>query len=230
MTMNIKLAAAAIGAAGFAFTAASASTVVEVTDPTQAATFSSFSMGGAGTHGAELRGGNPNTWELGLGPQTSQPNNPRTFVEANYTWIEDAAGQSFRFEVTTAGVGTLDVGGVTLTWDEPRPMQLGNAVEIFANRLSQVNITSINGHAFSTTVGDFTDGNSGESKVFFSEDFVTDGLVLEGTLGIVNGGNSANLVFIKLGDVDVDPVPVPAAGLLLGGAFGAGLFRKLRKR
>lgn len=230
---NSFTAALAIGALSF-FSAAEAASIVSSTDPQVINSFVSFGdknpdgSSAPGVEGVELRGGRAGArdWEIGLGDQTSTPGR---FNQAEFTWTETAAGQSFVYEVTAAGVATLTISNVgnseTVSWTTPG-LNLGNAIEIFAKREAEITITEINDVAFNFNVGDITIDNQ-ETLVLISDDFLN-GFKLEGTLGMLNGNGSRYGINIKAGNVN--PVPVPAAGILFGAVLAAGATRKLRKR
>ncbi|NRA30980.1 MAG: hypothetical protein HRU11_12065 [Parvularculaceae bacterium] len=226
-----QIASAAAISAAVLLGAAQAASVQVITDPVVAATFTTFSNGGAGVQGAELRGGDGGgraTWEVGFGQQTSQPG---TFVEAQRQWVETAAGQGFLFQIDASGAGTFQIldGGtatITQTWSVPA-LGLGNAIEFFVKRDAEMTITAINGMPFNFNIGDITNTTS-EAFLIYSEDFLN-GFTIEGTLGMINGRGSFRGIVMKAGNVEFAPVPVPAAGLLFAGAFGAAAMRRLRK-
>lgn len=225
------LVSSALIVGAIAFGAAHAAPVIEITDPTEKASFTSFSNGGAGVQGAELRGGNGQlngTWEVGFGQQTSQSG---TFVQNQFVWTETPTGQDFVYSISGAGVGNFqlirnNVVEVNLTWNASA-MQLGNSIEFFAKRLAEMTITEVEGMAVNFSLGDITSMGS-EALILYSEDFL-DGFEIKGTLGLVNGRNSAYGIVMKAGNVTLNPVPVPAAGLLFAGAAGIGAIRRLRR-
>lgn len=220
-----SLTAAALLLAGAAH-----ATPMNVTGTPQGDSFTSFAGPGPGTHGLETRGGG-GSWELGLGTATSQSGG---FNQAEWSWDDatlDAGQWAFEYDYN-AGTSELRMWDA-LTGTRPvaatlsfSGMSQGNAVEIFAKRQAEINITELDGHAFNLTVGDITTGGNDTAR-FYSEDFL-DGFVMKGTLDILSGGNSAREVFVKAGNVDA-PVPLPAAlPLLAAGLGGLAMVRRRR--
>jgi hypothetical protein len=214
---------------------ASAATIANITGTDQAATFTSFHGGGAGTHGVEIRGGRARAadWELGLGSATSQNNNPATFTQREIDWGTGPTtyGFSYVYSDMTTTFSLLDISTeavvTSASWDG---LKTGNAIQIFANRSATITVGEINGLLFGDTIGAI--GNtSGSLATYFGLSLI-DGFTMSGSVQVTGGGGSANLIFIKAGNVDVPaPIPLPAAAwMLLAGMAALGAAARKRAR
>jgi hypothetical protein len=198
-----------------------------VTDTAVAGTFTDFLASGPGAQGVELRGGDGTgaaEWEAGLGTQTSASGQFSEERRVDWTGIT-----SFRFVLDDSGnallelLDSLSAVQHSLTWSG---ISAGNAIKFSTKREADLTITSVDGMSANTSL----DGTNFETAVFAGSG-LTDGFEVTGLVSIVNGGRSANGITIKTGNVigaDIGEVPVPAAGLLFGGAVLAGAARRLK--
>ncbi|MEE4210935.1 MAG: hypothetical protein V2I43_16930 [Parvularcula sp.] len=218
-----------VGLSALAMTMGMGHAAQVVTDPAVAGTFIDFLASGPGAHGVELRGGDgagAAQWEAGLGTQTSASG---TFSEARR--VDWSLVDAFRFAVDGSGNAVLELLGAgtsplhTLNWSG---LSVGNALMFTTKREADITITSVDGMAANTAL----DGTNWENAVFAGQG-LTDGFEVTGLLRVLNGGNAANGIMIKTGNVvgaDIGEVPVPAAGLLFGGALLAGAARRLKAK
>lgn len=161
-----------------------------------------------GVYGVETRGGDGGaaaTWEVGVGPGTSQPG---FFNQANMAW---SAQNAFTLTWNSSGITFAVAGGPTVSWG-PTAKLKGNAFKIYAKR-SQAFLTDIDGVVVNTAIP--TDG---ETLFYSSDNWGGDGFVANGTVSIANGGNSARQVMFKHGTFA--PVPESATWAMLIAGFG----------
>jgi hypothetical protein len=184
--------------------------------------------GSGGTYGVELRGGRTGAadWEIGAGPGTSRPGN---FSQGEFNWGSYPGAHNFTLTWNAAGV-SITVDGTTVT-SAGAPL-LGNTLRVFSNRDAAVTFTSVDGFA-PGAAGNIDGFGPAENTVFFVTDdnWGGDGLTVTGTVDILGGGGSANLVLFSVGTTTLPvPVPEPATLALFGmGLAGLGLAARRRR-
>jgi hypothetical protein len=161
-----------------------------------------------GVYGVETRGGDGSsaaTWEIGVGPGTSQSG---YFNQANMGW---SAPNAFTLTWNSSGITFAVAGGPTVSWG-PTAKLKGNAFKIYAKQSTAV-LTDIDGVTVNTAIP-----LNGETLFYSSNNWGGDGFIANGTVSIVNGGGSAREVMFKHGTFA--PVPESATWAMLIAGFG----------
>ena len=237
--MSNFLRGAMIGAAFMFGTAAAAATITDVSGDASFTGIAPIGTGSGGAYGLEVIGGQPGNWEIAVGQGTSRPGN---FNQADYAWNAAFTPVSFSYDygVTEANKATVNIDGTTLTYDFGS-LQTGNTIRIFAKRDAQLFINDISGHSVSYTIGedvadwDGTATNAGsynDETLLLGSSMFTSGFTMEGTIVMRGGKGSAHSVVVSAGNIDVSPVPLPAAAwMLIAGVGGLGVMaRRNNKR
>lgn len=199
-----------VQASGFSFVPADLFTKVEPVNP--------------GIYGLEARGGRNGTrgdWEIGVGTNTSVPGN---FNQGQYEWGTADTLHDFFMEWMPNNNVTVTIGGQTVSYDAD--WKIGNALEVLVKRNAQLQLDTLDGHAFSQTLT--SSPSNPFSSYFITGPSLEDGWTMTGKIAMGPGGGSRNGVLITSGQAV--PEPSMVLGALTAGAMGLVAKRKQARK
>ena len=231
--MKALLVSLAISMSGLAFSSQAAATVIDISSRISDSNYVLFGPQGStpgsgpGVYGVEARGAAKSSWQMGVGPATSQPG----FFNQNSAFNWPTTETAFSLTWTSTSI-SFTANGKTLTNTNGLHQ---NTLEIGAKgtpgSTSTARITTINGVTLGTPIAITSPSAGGESLLFLCDSpagFGPGGISLTGYLAIPNSGGSRNEVMFKSGTY-TPAVPEPTTWMMMTlGLAGLGFVARRR--